>query len=276
MASDNRDGGSTQRETIVERVIAVIDCLVRQDDAGVGVRELAAELGVSRSVTHRILQTLTDLGVAKSLPGGRYGTGVVMISWGALVGHAHALLAIGREIVDDLVKSANEAAFLTTYGAGDDWTTVVYVKESPRLLRYEVPVGTRVSLHVGGSGKAILARLGDDVLDRLALPVYTDRTIADRESLRRECALIRSNGYAVNLGEVEPDAAGVGAAFCVGGEVAGAVNINIPTARYDERDLPRLSALVTAAAKRIEQLLSATSRPILHASDEADPVSPPR
>jgi DNA-binding IclR family transcriptional regulator len=54
------------------RTVAVINSLLRAGQADVGVRELAGQLQLSRSTTHRVLATLAELGAARTLDGGRY------------------------------------------------------------------------------------------------------------------------------------------------------------------------------------------------------------
>lgn len=250
------EGPVAQRDTAVARTVAIIDSLARADAEGIGVRQLSAKLDVSRSVVHRILANLTDLGVAAALPGGRYGPGVVPVSWAALLHEGEGLLAVGGSVVSQLVEKCGEGVFLTSYAPGDLDTTIVAAQDSPKPLRFAVQIGERIPLHTGGSGKSILSRLPDSVIDRLHMEKFTDETIVDRGKLREEIQQVAAQGYAVGRGEVNTWGSGVGAAFDIDGKVAGAICISIPSVRFDQDMAPTLGARVRAAADLLTELLS--------------------
>jgi DNA-binding IclR family transcriptional regulator len=74
-------------------------------------------------------------------------------------------------------------------------------------------VGSRIPLHVGASGKVILAFTEADererILDGLSYEAFTSATISRRERLVEELTLVRQRGWAMSMGERIPGAAGV-------------------------------------------------------------------
>ena len=61
------DSSTAKNDGMTARVVAVLDQLARTSPTGVGVRQLASELGLSRSAVHRVLQSLAEVHVARAL-----------------------------------------------------------------------------------------------------------------------------------------------------------------------------------------------------------------
>jgi DNA-binding IclR family transcriptional regulator len=78
-------------------------------------------------------------------------------------------------------------------------------------------IGNRRPLHQLAAGKAILAALPteevDRIVDRRGLPSRTDNTITDEERLREELERVRERGYAFNRSESIEGLNAVGACF---------------------------------------------------------------
>ncbi|XVQ06886.1 IclR family transcriptional regulator domain-containing protein [Spirillospora sp. CA-255316] len=73
-------------------------------------------------------------------------------------------------------------------------------------MRAIAALGTRAPLRTGSDGKAILAHLPVEKIDRYLaaeLPAVTPRMITDPQKLAEELALIRTKGYAVSDEELQ-------------------------------------------------------------------------
>src|SRR6185503_4635879 len=85
-----------------------------------------------------------------------------------------------------------------------DGREVVYVErlDSPHTLRLFLEVGRRNSAHSTGCGKALLAFMPPDQLDRILrnwkLTPKTEYTITDVSTLRKDLTEARRRGFAVN------------------------------------------------------------------------------
>jgi len=70
-------------------------------------------------------------------------------------------------------------------------------------------IGKKTPLHTTGSGKLFLSRYTDQELDKLidtiGLDRLTDNTITDKQALLRELECVRTQGYAVDNEECEPN-----------------------------------------------------------------------
>lgn len=246
--------GSPARGTAA-RVGVVLDALVRRRARGAGARDLAAELGISRSSVHRILQALSELRVARVRGDGRYGTGGRMVAWAGFLRERHPMLRYGRDAISALSAATGETALLVSYTPPDPDGVTIASSECDKPVRYMVPVGTPTPLHAGSAGRAILAQLPPEVLQSLERPRLTAATIRDLAELRAEVDRARQLGYASTIGERFPEAAGASAAFLRAGEVAGAVTLTIPRERLDTGTLAAHGQLVSDVAAGLTRRL---------------------
>jgi DNA-binding IclR family transcriptional regulator len=267
-----RSDGST------ERVVAVIDSVVRSGE--VGVRELAAELGISRSAVHRIAQTLAELRVLRVLPTGRYESGALLVAWASFLAQRSPVLVAGRDVLAELATETRETVCLLGYGAGAEHAVVLDVLPAPDPVRYEIPVGSLPPLHAGAAGKAILAFLDDDRLRSLDRPRLTEATPRSLAALRRDLARVRHDGFATSVGERIAEAAGAAAPYFRGGVVCGSVNVTLPRYRLANRELGELGARARRAADDLTAALASAaaasaSAPPLLAADRRPPMDAP-
>jgi DNA-binding IclR family transcriptional regulator len=257
--SQGEDAAKPKADSTTARIVAVLDALARGPEGGVGVRQLAAELSVSRSAVHRMLQNLAELGIARPVRSGGYEAGATMVAWGAFLASRHSLFSAAQHLMDRVVEAANETTYLFTYEASRKSLTVIDSRQSTESVRYVLEHGSSSPIHVGASGKSVLALLPDSEIDDLALDMDASEAERFRQALREDLAETRKRGYAVSFGERIPDACGVASAFLVDGSPQGAIAINAPTFRMRESLVEPFGALVSAAARDLSALLDASS-----------------
>lgn len=185
----------------VERAFHLLELLADSGDSSL--TELAAAIDVPAPTTHRFLKTLVSLGYVRQLPNRHYGLGLKLTR---LAGRLDSQLGpIVTPHLDTLAREIGESANLAVL-EGD---MVVYIAQSPsrHAMRMFTEVGHRARTHSTGVGKAILAGLPDDevnrIVSRAGLPAATERTITDRAKLRTELNRIRRTGHATDNGEQE-------------------------------------------------------------------------
>jgi DNA-binding IclR family transcriptional regulator len=183
------------------------DVLTAIEEAGSSLRltdiSVSTELHVS-TVT-RILGVLMRRGYVEQDGAGRYRLGPLFLtgSHGYLTTDTRTGLA--RPIVQSL---AEITGFTASFYVQHDLSRVLTVRvDGQQPLRYQIPIGHRLPLHLGG-GKVLAAALGESDLDRL-LVTSTD---LDHASGRRvgpeeffaDMEVIRRQGYWHAVGEREP------------------------------------------------------------------------
>jgi DNA-binding IclR family transcriptional regulator len=250
---------AAKNDGIVMRVVAVLDQLARTAPTGVGVRQLASELGLSRSAVHRVLQSLAEVHVARALPSGSYAAGSVMASWAALLADRHSLLSASADVLTRLVASVDETAYLFSYEWPNQYATVLSGRQCGKPVRYVLEVGSRAPLHAGAAGKAILAHLPPNIIDDLPLAEGAGTAESSKDALFADLAVTRERGYALSIGEHIPEACGVASVFYADGRPAGSIDITIPRYRMEPDEMDGIGKLALAAAQDLSHLLGSGS-----------------
>ncbi len=231
---------ATRTLDIIEYVVAHPRPLVAQ--------EIATVLGIPVSSLSYLLATLVERNYLVR-EGRRYspGPGLERLQMHA---EAYSLADRAAPLVRTLRVQLNET---TSFFVRDGWEIEALVTESSQqALRYAVPTGNRLPMHALASGKALMAALPDEALDRYFAETerekFTASTITGEKALRKEIARIREEGFAYTDEEFSLGIVGIGRVVTIDGEPVGALSVAIPKARFDE-----------AMKRRVNDLLERTS-----------------
>ncbi|MDL4774050.1 MULTISPECIES: IclR family transcriptional regulator [Thermomonosporaceae] len=221
-----------------------------------GVSAISRELGLSKAVVYRILQSLVSREILETdadTAGYRLGPAAVALGVSALrrFDARNAAAPVLRRLRDETGETTTLSGLV-----GDER---VYLDQyvSPHEIKMTVEIGRRFPLHAGSSGKVILASLPEErraaVLAR-PLAALTGRTVTDEETLRRQLADAAREGVAVSLGERQADAGSVAAPlFGPDGEVHGSISVCGPRYRFAPDVVERYRELVCDAADEISR-----------------------
>jgi DNA-binding IclR family transcriptional regulator len=120
-------------------------------------------------------------------------------------------------------------------------------------------VGRRMCPHCTAAGKALLAHLAQDELDRIlqaGLERFTPRTITDPHRLQQELMRVRKQGYAVSQEELEEGLNVVAAPiYDHTGQVTASVSVAGPAYRVTPKRFPELAARLMGVAATISERL---------------------
>ena len=216
-----------------------------------GVTDLARRLGIAKSTAHRLLATLTDEGLLEQDPvTGRYRLGLVVFDLAA----AAQSVDLHEAVLSPMTELRNRTGE-TVQVAVLDGREVVYVErlDSPNTLRLFLEVGRRNSAHSTGCGKALLAFLPPDQLERTLrnwkLTAKTPHTLTDVNALRKDLTEARRRGYAVNRRESADGVISVAAPIRdVSGRSVAAISVVGPAERLEPHELRLAQATVESAA----------------------------
>jgi IclR family transcriptional regulator, KDG regulon repressor len=237
----------------VERALVILKHMAAAPN-GVGVREVARTLGYNHTVVQKILQTLVDQDFARQDPlTQHYVLGAAALQVG-LAGLAKLQAReVARPLLQSLAESTGETALLGIL----DGPHAIYVDKvlSPTEFRLDPPLGAIRPLNCTALGKAILAFMPEERIDRLAhagaFVASTPRAITDVAVLKDELARVRQSGFAVDNEEFIPGAMCLAAPVLDhDGQVIAAVTISGPSQRM-AGTTERLAAEVKACAGEI-------------------------
>jgi DNA-binding IclR family transcriptional regulator len=217
---------------------------------------LSAASGLDRSATQRITHTLGRLGYLRQHPDTRaWSLGTRLLEFG------HTVLANDRlrECALPLLETLNQRTGETVNLMKLEGHEIVYVARFPsrHAVSVDLHVGSRLPAYCTAAGRAILARMrpaeARALLSASRRTRLNERTTIDLAGLEKLLARARADGYSVNDQEAFVGDLSVAAAIVDrSGAPVGAINIAVPTPRWQRRTLEReLAPLVVATARDI-------------------------
>lgn len=241
------EGGGRESPAVVEATRRSIDVMrVLYEEGPTTLTGVADRLGCSKSTVHRHLRTLEEEGyVAESDEG--YRLGLLFLDYGIAVREENPLYRVGKPKVDDLAEELDEKVWLMQ--AENDLGCFIYSAAGRHAVQTFTRDGYRPDLHAYAAGKAILAHVDPDRIDRIlsrrGLAKHTENTIVDGEALREELERIRERGVAFNREESMRGINAVGAPILdETGNPTGSISVAGPANRlkgeYLEEELPEL------------------------------------
>ena len=241
----------------VQRSLDLIEALARNHH-DLTITEAHRKFKIPKSSVYAILQTLKARGYVEQDQDDRYFLTLKLFSLGSALVDSLDL----RKEVSPLLKELTEKAAITGHVAVRDGGHAVYIEKAEVLgaIRLTTQVGKRMPLHSTSIGKALIAHLPEEELDRIiskhGLTRFTHRTITGARELKKELAHVRAVGYAVSNEENEDGVRAVAAPiFDDDGRVAAAVNLGGSALQIKPGDFPSLGKLVRATALRMSRAL---------------------
>lgn len=241
----------------LERGLAILGTFTGRS-ATLGIADIAREVGLTKSTTHRYVNTLATLGYLQQEQETRkyrLGAKSVEIGFAALNS-----IEITRVAAGAMQRLADETGF-TVSMAVLDGADVVYVerRRSGRHLDLNLQVGSRLPAYCTALGKVLLAaeepaRLRI-LLDGVDLARRAPNTITAREHLMAALNRVRRGAVAVNDEELTQGLRSIAAPVRDrGGHVTAAVNIAVHTTGWN--------ASIDAVVRRLEMPLRRTAAEI--------------
>lgn len=203
-----------------------------------GARELAAHLGISKSVLHKFLMTLERYGWLEKSSSGKYRLSMGFYRFAAIVAARCDLKTVARNVMESLRPKSDGNLYLCVR----DGQHLVFVErvEGNDRVQYVMHLGQRYPLAVGSAGKVILAFCSDEESEGLP------------EKLREELRDIRLRGYAVTYGERIEGVIGIAAPIRDStGKAIASLDLTIPRARFEENKLQEYVVMIKEAAREI-------------------------
>lgn len=199
----------TPASQTLSRGIRILEILADARTA-LTIDEVAARLGVHRSVAYRLLRTLEDHRLITRDSSGAVALGARMAALAA--GVAHDLQA---EALPELTAVANDLGMTCLLAVldGDECTTLVSVEPRHAVASVAQRPGARHPITLGAPGKAILSQLAPEARPQL------------EAELRTEVEQIATLGYATSHDEVIPTVRSVAVPLRVRGQRPAAIAV---------------------------------------------------
>jgi DNA-binding IclR family transcriptional regulator len=228
------------------RTVQILERLAERDAPTLA--ELARDLEAPKSSLHVVVQTLIRRGWVQRDEAGRLAIGVRAVRVGTAYVDGDPVVALTAPVLDALVAELDETVHLGRL----DGTDIVYLakRESTQQLRLFSAVGRRLPAYTTALGKALLAGLPDDQLDKhlpARLEAMTEATITDRRQLRAKLAEIRQRGWSSDEGENAVGIACLAVPLPLADPPCDALSCSVPAMRFGpDRRGETLAALMRA------------------------------
>lgn len=242
----------------IKRAIQILNSFTSKEKE-LSITELSKRLNLHKSTIHRILVTLEDESlVIKNQITQKYHLGIKLFELGHLVQDQMEIRTYALPVMKELAQKTEESIDLNIVSDGK--RVSIEKIESPHDIRRIIQLGKSLPLYCGGSGKALLAFLPDEEIDKIIqqenlLPLGPN-TITDPAKLREHLKEIRKNRYAISIEERSLGSASIAAPIWdYTRKVVASLSISGPTTRFTKQKIPTLISLVKEAAKEISKSL---------------------
>ncbi|HTS34041.1 MAG TPA: IclR family transcriptional regulator [Candidatus Solibacter sp.] len=242
----------------VERALAILEAVAQEPD-GLSNATISRKLQIPKSSASYILRTLeAQHYLNREEATGRYRVGlkILSLSRGALSG-----LDV-REVALPIMRHLMEKTSLTCHLAILDGPDAVYIEkvEPPGFIRMDTWVGRRMRVHATSVGKALVAHIPQERLERIlsesGMEKRTAKTITTQPKLLKELEKVRTQGYAVDDEENNIGARCVGApVFNQHGQIEAAVGLSGTVNQVNPQTMARIVDALKDAARHVSMQL---------------------
>lgn len=235
-----------------QRVLAVLEILAASRK-GLTVSEIARSLGLARSSTFYLINTIEEYGyIYRTSPRGRY---TITAKLFELASRSLGCLGV-REPAAPFLRTLMQQTGLTVHLGVISQNEVVLIDKVAHTGGQQMAtwVGKRLPIHCTGMGKALMAYLPEEQIEyhiKLGLIRYNENTIVSASKLKDELLRIRSHGFAIDDEEETVGLRCIGAPmFDKNNQAIAAISIVGTTTQISDEKLDGLARVVrqTAAA----------------------------
>lgn len=170
------------------------------------ISDLARRIGMPVATAHRQVATLVAEGYLTPTAKGRHVAGSRLLGLLHRLDEKQIVANMAAPILHELAVKVRSTVQLGTFE--NDMVTY-RIKTGRGASGLFTRVGMQLEAYCSGIGKVLLAHLPDEELATYlaggGFVALTDRTIADPAMLRQELLCVRSQGYAVDCGEIVAD-----------------------------------------------------------------------
>jgi DNA-binding IclR family transcriptional regulator len=238
--------------------------------------QIAEHIGIHKSTVHRLLATLEkNRFVQRDQATGMYRLGIRLLQMAYLTLEQNDLRQLAAPLMRQLNEKYQENIHLAVLDDGD--MVYVHLLESPQRIKLAAAIGQRLPAFATASGKAVLAYLPPDSVQRMlerGMPRFTEFTPVSPEKLLEDLRATREAGFALSVREYEDEINAVAAPiFDADKQPLASIAIAGPAYRLTADQMRRIGPELILAAEAISKELDAAgpSRRPLGEAPEDDP-----
>jgi len=234
----------------LNKAIDLIENLVEHGPSSLA--DLNNRLGLDKATMYRLLSTLKNRGyVEQSQVDHRYFNTIKMFQLGSREIDRGGLRDLIRPYLKKLSSTFREVVHLALLVEPGRAVCIDKVESQPgrQPVRFEMSLGSDVSLYASSTGKAILAFSSEErqneALSQISFERFSSKTINNAAALKKELRQTRRQGYAIDDGEAFESIYCLGVPILnFGGEANAAISVTGPRDRMLEKKEEIVKALL--------------------------------
>lgn len=242
---------------VLDKAIEIMELLGTSTER-VRLKDVVEALNLNKTTALRILRVLESYNLVSRDEDSGFVIGSRVLWWETCYRRKFELLSVVRPYVEKLRDLTSETAIFSILA--NDRSVIVNQAVSPQVTSTRYDLGGSAPLHVGASGKAILAHLSSEkrseFLRQVELERVTRRTVVDRSRLDTQLKEVRRKGFAVSNGERWQSTASVAVpVFKSSDEVAGAMAVIGPSQRLTFARCRKVAPILLEEARLLSKQL---------------------
>ena len=242
----------------LDRGISLLEVLAGH--RGLSLSDLAQRVNLPSSTTHRLLSTLGERGFVRFDESAQtWSIGIEAFRIGSTYLTQTNLVEAARNTLRNLMEQSDETANLAICDDGD----VIFISqvESHKPIRAFFRPGVRSHMHASGIGKAFLADMKHDEVERIikskGLPKFTPKTITSAKNLYHDLGNTRKRGWSFDDEERYMGMRCIASSiYNEHSEVIAGISISGPTVRFSDEFIDRFGPIVKSAAHELTRAIS--------------------
>lgn len=190
---------------VAEKLFQVIETLA--EHGPMGIMELSNTLGYHKSTIHRLVTSLQHLGYIRQEEDSlKYTLSLRFLQIGSKILDQTNVATLIHPMLRRLAEKTGETVHLVRRD-GNDAVYIDKVESGVGSIRMASRVGNRIPLYCSGVGKALLAEMEDEEIEKIwntsEVRPLTVKTIVSFDVLKSRIKSVRAEGYALDDEENE-------------------------------------------------------------------------
>lgn len=234
-----------------DRVLSLLLVIARSGEP-LRITDLSRLTGFDRAAVHRLIQPLVVHGFVTREPRDkRYVLGPSLIGMWAMAIGKTGLRGLARPIMEAIAAESLETVSL--HIRDDLHRICIDAVEGAHPVRRVVPIGERLPLTAGPTGKAMLAFLPAGIVEQALAAAVAEGE--DRASIERDLDEAREKGYLVRVSDRIEGVGGLSVPVFGASGVAAVVTTSGPERRFSKEVMQELAPFVAAKCDELSAVL---------------------
>lgn len=237
----------------LHKALDILDCFTLERPE-LTLTELQHMLGLDKTNIYRIIVNLEERGILQRNPlTGKLRLGGVMLHYARVCMAELDIYTVSPPYMQKLAEATGETVIINI--VQDDSGVCVARVNSKNPVKITADLGNRIPLLRGSSAKILAAYLPEEKLRKVYEMEEKDLN-ASYEEIKKQLKVIRDQGYAVSLEELDPQTAGVSCpVFDIHHKMVGGLSTIGPLYRFTEENIEAFIRETRKCAMEISRAL---------------------